>query len=40
MTDFDKQKYPERVVKKVILAMVRRGELQYRMQRKMLFRLK
>jgi len=40
LTDFDKQKYPERVVKKVILAMVRRGELQYRMQRKMLFRLK
>ena len=40
MTDFDKQKYPERVVNKVIMIMVRRGELQYRMQRKMLFRLK
>jgi len=40
LTDFDKQKYPERVVRKVLLAMLRRGELQYRMQRKMLFRLK
>jgi len=40
LTDFDKQKYPDRVVRKVLLAMLRRGELQYRMQRKMLFRLK
>ena len=38
--DFTKQKYPERAVKRVIESMVRREELQYRLQRKMLFRLK
>lgn len=35
-----RQKYPERLVNKVIYAMVRREELQYRMQRKMLYRIK
>lgn len=37
--DFTKQKYPERAVVKVIHTMIRRGELQHRMQRKMLYRL-
>ncbi|KAJ9587963.1 hypothetical protein L9F63_018608 [Diploptera punctata] len=37
--DFLKQKYPERAIYKVIHTMIRRGELQHRMQRKMLFRL-
>ena len=40
MGDFAKHKYPEKAITKVIHAMVRRGELQYRRQRKMLFRLK
>ena len=40
LQDFTKQKYPERSVKRVIESMVRREELQYRLQRKMLFRLK
>ena len=40
MGDFAKQKYPEKAITKVIHAMVRRGELQYRRQRKMLFRFK
>lgn len=34
-----KQKYAERAVLKVIHTMIRRGELQHRMQRKMLYRL-
>ncbi|GAB6024446.1 minichromosome maintenance protein 5 [Chamberlinius hualienensis] len=38
--DFAKQKYPEHAVQKVIYLMIRRGELQYRMQRKMLYRIK
>uniref|UniRef100_T1J5Z2 DNA replication licensing factor MCM5 n=1 Tax=Strigamia maritima TaxID=126957 RepID=T1J5Z2_STRMM len=38
--DFLKQKYPERAVFKVIYHMIRRGEIQHRMQRKMLFRIK
>jgi DNA replication licensing factor MCM5 len=38
--DFVKQKYPETAVQKVIYFMIRRGELQHRMQRKMLYRLK
>ena len=38
--DFVKQKYPEPSVQKVIYFMIRRGELQHRMQRKMLYRLK
>ncbi|XP_077300178.1 minichromosome maintenance 5 [Arctopsyche grandis] len=37
--DFLRQKYPERSILKVIHAMIRRGELQHRMQRKMLYRL-
>uniref|UniRef100_U5ELZ4 DNA replication licensing factor MCM5 n=1 Tax=Corethrella appendiculata TaxID=1370023 RepID=U5ELZ4_9DIPT len=37
--DFVRQKYPERSVLKVIHTMIRRGELQHRMQRKMLYRL-
>eukprot|EP00092_Neocalanus_flemingeri_P025492 GFUD01027640.1.p1 GENE.GFUD01027640.1~~GFUD01027640.1.p1 ORF type:complete len:749 (-),score=252.70 GFUD01027640.1:1872-4058(-) len=40
MQDFNKQKYPERQVQKVLATMIRRGELQHRMQRKMLYRLK
>ncbi|XP_064623136.1 DNA replication licensing factor mcm5-A-like [Lineus longissimus] len=38
--DFLKQKYPERSILKVIHFMLRRGELQHRMQRKMLLRVK
>ncbi|KAI0231389.1 DNA replication licensing factor mcm5 [Lamellibrachia satsuma] len=38
--DFLKQKYSERAVYKVLHFMLRRGELQHRMQRKMLYRLK
>merc|ERR1719400_3002162 len=34
LQDFAKQKYPERAVQKVIHFMIRRGELQHRMQRK------
>lgn len=37
--DFTRQQYPERAVMKVIHTMIRRGELQHRMQRKMLYRL-
>lgn len=37
--DFTRQKYPERAILKVITTMIRRGELQHRMQRKMLYRL-
>jgi len=40
LQDFAKQKYPERQVQKVLATMIRRGELQHRMQRKMLYRLK
>ncbi|XP_012250874.1 DNA replication licensing factor Mcm5 [Athalia rosae] len=39
VADFTKQKYPERAIYKVIHTMIRRGELQHRMQRKMLYRL-
>lgn len=38
--DFLKQKYPERAIYKVLHFMLRRGELQHRMQRKVLYRLK
>ncbi|XP_072031624.1 LOW QUALITY PROTEIN: DNA replication licensing factor mcm5-A-like [Amphiura filiformis] len=38
--DFLRQKYPERSIHKVIFLMMRRGEIQYRMQRKMLYRIK
>lgn len=37
--DFVKQKYPERAVHKVLYLMLRRGEIQHRMQRKMLYRV-
>ncbi|EEB18421.1 DNA replication licensing factor mcm5, putative [Pediculus humanus corporis] len=36
---FTQYKYPEAAVQKVIYAMIRRGELQHRFQRKMLFRV-
>lgn len=39
VADFLRQKYPERAVLKVIHTMIRRGELQHRLQRKMLYRL-
>ncbi|XP_070578294.1 DNA replication licensing factor mcm5-like [Ptychodera flava] len=38
--DFLRQKYPERSIYKVLQLMIRRGEIQYRMQRKMLYRIK
>uniref|UniRef100_H2SYP6 DNA replication licensing factor MCM5 n=1 Tax=Takifugu rubripes TaxID=31033 RepID=H2SYP6_TAKRU len=38
--DFTKQKYPEHAVYKVLHLMLRRGELQHRMQRKVLYRVK
>ncbi|GLV39625.1 Minichromosome maintenance 5 [Carabus blaptoides fortunei] len=37
--DFVGQQYPERAILKVIQAMIRRGQLQHRMQRKMLYRI-
>ncbi|XP_014219295.1 DNA replication licensing factor Mcm5 [Copidosoma floridanum] len=39
VNDFINKKYPERAIYKVIHTMIRRGELQHRMQRKMLFRM-
>ncbi|BFF91679.1 DNA replication licensing factor Mcm5 [Drosophila madeirensis] len=39
LQDFLRQKYEERTVVKVIHTMIRRGELQHRMQRKMLYRI-
>ncbi|XP_022664680.1 DNA replication licensing factor mcm5-A-like [Varroa jacobsoni] len=38
--DFTRQKFPERSIYKVLALMIRRGEVQHRMQRKMLYRLK
>uniref|UniRef100_A0A4W4EVH6 DNA replication licensing factor MCM5 n=1 Tax=Electrophorus electricus TaxID=8005 RepID=A0A4W4EVH6_ELEEL len=38
--DFTKQKYPEHAIHKVLHLMLRRGELQHRMQRKVLYRIK
>ncbi|XP_040577004.1 DNA replication licensing factor mcm5 [Lepeophtheirus salmonis] len=38
--DFSKQKYPEKAVQRVLHFMIRRGEIQHRMQRKMLYRIK
>uniref|UniRef100_A0A2K5RYD5 DNA replication licensing factor MCM5 n=1 Tax=Cebus imitator TaxID=2715852 RepID=A0A2K5RYD5_CEBIM len=38
--DFTKQKYPEHAILKVLQLMLRRGEIQHRMQRKVLYRLK
>ncbi|KAK4885009.1 hypothetical protein RN001_001280 [Aquatica leii] len=37
--DFVHQQYPEQAILKVIHTMIRRGQLQHRMQRRMLFRL-
>ncbi|KAL1501163.1 hypothetical protein ABEB36_006544 [Hypothenemus hampei] len=37
--DFMQQGYPERTIIKVVQAMIRRGQLQHRMQRKMLYRV-
>lgn len=34
------QKYPEHAIRKVLQLMLRRGEIQHRMQRKVLYRLK
>lgn len=36
----NRQHYKESLIKKVILGLVRRGDLQYKMQRKMLFRVR
>uniref|UniRef100_A0A3Q2Z6F5 DNA replication licensing factor MCM5 n=1 Tax=Hippocampus comes TaxID=109280 RepID=A0A3Q2Z6F5_HIPCM len=38
--DFAKQKYPDHAIYKVLHLMLRRGELQHRMQRKVLYRVK
>jgi len=38
--DFSRQKYPEQAVGKVLQFMIQRGELQHRIQRKMLYRMK
>ena len=38
--DFARQKYPEQAVAKVLQFMIHRGELQHRIQRKMLYRMK
>ncbi|XP_022374772.1 DNA replication licensing factor MCM5 isoform X2 [Enhydra lutris kenyoni] len=38
--DFTKQKYPEHAIHKVLQLMLRRGEIQHRLQRKVLYRLK
>lgn len=38
--DFLRQNYPERSIYKVLTLMLRRGELQHRLQRKMLYRMK
>merc|ERR1712184_234782 len=40
MQDFARQKFPQGQVGKVLHYMIRRGELQHRMQRKMLYRIK
>ncbi|KAM6136971.1 DNA replication licensing factor MCM5 [Pterocles gutturalis] len=38
--DFMRQKYPEHAIYKVLHLMMRRGEIQHRMQRKVLYRIK
>jgi DNA replication licensing factor MCM5 len=38
--DFTRQKYPEHAIFKVLQLMIRREEIQHRMQRKMLYRVK
>uniref|UniRef100_A0AC35TRX7 DNA replication licensing factor MCM5 n=1 Tax=Rhabditophanes sp. KR3021 TaxID=114890 RepID=A0AC35TRX7_9BILA len=40
IADFVRQNYPESLVKRVVATCVRRGDFQYRVQRKMLYRLK
>jgi len=40
LQDFARQKYPNHAVTKVLQFMIRRGELQHRIQRKMLYRIK
>ena len=40
VSDLIKQNYPERSVSKVLQIMIRRGEVQHRMQRRMLYRVK
>jgi len=40
MSDLTTQNYPERSVHKVLQIMIRRGEVQHRMQRRMLYRVK
>ena len=40
INDLIKQNYPERSVSKVLQIMIRRGEVQHRMQRRMLYRVK
>lgn len=37
--DFVQQQYPERAILKVIYTMIRRGQLQHRLQRRMLYRI-
>ncbi|XP_073972774.1 minichromosome maintenance 5 [Rhodnius prolixus] len=40
INDFIRQKYPEAAIRKVIQAMIMRGELMHRMQRKLLLRIR
>ncbi|VDM15932.1 unnamed protein product [Hydatigera taeniaeformis] len=40
LQDFTRQGFPERTVMKVLHYMIRRGEVQYRMQRRILYRMK
>jgi DNA replication licensing factor MCM5 len=38
--DFIRQRYPEHAIQKVLHALIRRGDIQHRLQRKMLYRVK
>lgn len=40
LEDFKRQKYSERAIQTVLMIMLRRGELQHRLQRKVLFRVR
>lgn len=40
MADFAKQSFPELLVRKVLSIMLRRGELEHQMQRRVLYRIK
>lgn len=40
INDFMQQQYSERAIQKVIRTMIRRGQLQHRMQRRMLYRIR